>query len=291
LYDAKKTNLTAGQIQSLVKTAISNYAASSLNTFNSTFSVSDFNNIIKNSNQSILTNEISIKIQKKFLPNLTNPTTYNLQFGNKLQKGLFQSGIYTTPALQYRDPLNFANTIDGVHVEEVPSSTGGIDTISLTNTGFGYISAPTVEIKGDGTGATAYAIIGDTGHIKEIVVSNAGTGYTSAIVVITPAFGDYTGQAGSAVANLEGRYGTLRTYYNNTDNVKTVFNNNVGTIDYETGVVTLKSFSPIGIDDPLGQLTVTASATTTILSSSYNKIITVDPFDSNAIIVNVTAKT
>jgi len=33
-----------------------------------------------------------------------------------------------------------------------------------------------------------------------------------------------------------------------------------------------------------------ATPTTTIVSSSYNRIITVDPFDPTAITVNVTAK-
>jgi len=291
LYDPKKTNLTPSQIQAAVKTAISNYASTSLNTFNSTFSMNDFNDVVKNTNQSIITNEINIKIQKKFYPNLVSPTTYNLQFGVPLAKGMFQSGINTIPALQFRNPLNYSQIIGSVYVEEVPSSTGGVDSISILNPGFSYIAAPTITIKGDGTGATAYSVINNNGSLKEIVVSNAGSGYTSAIATVTPADGDTSGQAGAVIVNLQGRYGTLRTYYNNTDNVKTVFNSNVGTVDYQTGVVTLTSFSPIGIDDPLGQLTITANPTTSIISSTYNKIITVDPFDSNAIVVNVTAKT
>jgi hypothetical protein len=44
------------------------------------------------------------------------------------------------------------------------------------------------------------------------------------------------------------------------------------------------------VDNPLGQLAITVNPTTTIISSSYNRIITLDPFDSNAITVNVTAK-
>jgi hypothetical protein len=41
----------------------------------------------------------------------------------------------------------------------------------------------------------------------------------------------------------------------------------------------------------LGQLTITANPTTTIISSTYNRIITIDPYDPNAIVVNVIAKT
>jgi hypothetical protein len=204
---------------------------------------------------------------------------------------MFQSGINTSPSMQYRNPSNLALTLTGIYIEEVPSSTGGVESISVINPGFSYQSAPTVTIKGDGTGATATATINLNGTLKSITVTNKGSGYTSAIVEITPQSNDSTGQQGAAVANLEGRYGTLRTYYNDTNNVKTVLNNNVGTIDYNLGIVTLDALSPLNVDNPLGQLTVTATPTTTIVSSTYNRIITVDPFDPNAIVVNVIAKT
>jgi len=290
-YDPKKTNLTPNQLQTSIKNAIASYAATSLNTFNSYFSLTDFNKVVSNVNQSIVSNEMEVKIQKKIYPNLGAPTTYNLEFGVPLAKGFFQSSVTSSPAIQYRDATITSSVIDGVFIEEVPSSTGGVDSISVLNPGFNYIAAPTITIKGDGTGATAYAVLSGTNTIKQIVVTNPGTGYTSAIAVVTPAPGDSTGQAGAVQVNLQGRYGTLRAYYNNTSSVKTTLNNNVGTIDYQSGVITLNSFSPIAVDTPLGQLTVTATPTTTLLSSNYNKIITVDPFDSSAIIVNVYAKT
>jgi hypothetical protein len=291
LYDPKKTNLTTTQLQSNIKTAIANYANTALNTFNSTFSVTDFNEVVKNTNQSIVANEIEVKIQKKFYPNLTTPTTYNLYYGTKLKKGMFESGVNSSPSFQIRNPLNLAQTIDGVFIEEVPSSTGGVESISILNPGFSYQIAPTVTIKGDGTGATAIATLNTNGTIKSVKVTNSGSNYTSAIAVVTAAPSDTTGQSGSLVVNLEGRYGTLRTYYNNTENVKTVLNSNVGTIDYQTGIVTLNSFNPLNVNNELGQFTITANPTTTIISSSFNRIITVDPFDANAIVVNVTAKT
>ncbi len=291
LFDPKRTNLTATQLQTNIKTAIANYANTALNTFNSTFSVTDFNEVVRNTNQSIIANEIEVKVQKKFYPNLTTPTTYNLYYGTKLKKGMFESGVNSTPSFQLRNPLNLAQTIDGVFLEEVPSSTGGVESISILNPGFSYQVAPTVTIKGDGTGATAIATLNTNGTIKSVKVTNSGSDYTSAIAEVTPAANDTTGQSGSLVVNLEGRYGTLRTYYNNTENVKTVLNNNIGTIDYQAGIVTLNSFNPLNINNELGLFTITANPTTTIISSSFNRIITVDPFDANAIVVNVTAKT
>ena len=213
-----------------------------------------------------------------------------MYYGVPLNKGMFESGVYSSPSMQFRNPLNLSQIVQGVYIEEVPSSTGGVESISILNPGFGYQYAPTVTILGDGTGATATATIDAKGSLKEIIVTNAGSGYTSAIAKITKKSGDSRGTLGAAVVNLQGRYGTLRTYYNDTDNVKVVFNSNVGTIDYKTGVITLNSISPIEVDDPFGQLVITANPTTSIISSTYNRIITVDPFDSNAIVVNVTAK-
>jgi len=290
LYDPTKTNLTASQIKTNVKTAILNLAASQLNTFNSTFNITNFNNVVNNVSPSIITNEISLQVQKKFFPILTVPTTYNLYYGTPLKRGMFQSGISTSPSLQFRDPDNLVSIIGGVQIEEVPSSTGGVESISIINPGFGYQSSPTIEILGDGVGATAEAVIAATGSLKSINVTNKGSGYTSAIVKITPKSNDTTGQLAAATVNLEGRYGTLRSFYNNNENVKIILNSSVGTVDYNLGVITLENFNPYGVQNDLGQLTVSANPTTSIISSTYNRIITVDPFDPNSIIVNVNTK-
>jgi len=290
LYDSKKTTRTAQQLQSAVKSTISNFAASTLNSFNSTFAASELNNAVQNTDQAIVANEISLQVQKKIMPNLTSATSYKLYFGTGLKRGMFESGVTSYPGMQYRNPLNASLTIDGIYIEEVPTSTGGIDSVLVTNPGFSYQSTPTVKILGDGTGATAEAVLNSNGSIKEINVLTAGSGYTSAIVTITAADNDTTGQLGAAVAILQGQYGTLRLYYNDTNNVKTIFNNNVGTIDYTNGIITLNALNPISTGDPLGQLTITANPVTTIISSTYNRIITVDDYDPAAITVNVTAK-
>lgn len=290
VYDPTKTNQSASQIQSGVKAAIQSFADNTLNTFNSTFSSYELMNSIQNYSNSIITSEFDLSLQKKFLPNLTTPTTYKLYYGAALQAGRFLSGVSSSPAVSFRDPTNLANIITDIYIEEIPSSTNGVESISVLNPGFGYQSTPTITILGDGTGATAHAVMSG-GTIKSIVVDSAGNGYTSAIATVTPASGDTTGQLGAIVVNLEGRFGSLRSYYYNTSGVKTIFNSNVGTIDYQEGIITLDSFGPIGVDNELGQFAVTAIPTTSIVSSTYNRIITVDPFDTTAITVNVTAKT
>ena len=289
-FDSKKTNLTSNQIQNLVKSAINNFSTSTLNTFNSTFVAPDLSTSIQSVDNAILSNETTIQLQKKFFPNLSSPETYNFYFGVPLQKGMFQSGVSSSPSMSFVDPTNVSVIIDGIYLEEVPASTAGIESIKLINPGFGYEYAPTVTILGDGTGATAVAKLNTSGSISSIQITNSGSGYTSAIVSIVPNSKDKKGKLGAAIVKLQGQYGTLRLYYNNDNNVKTIFNDNVGTIDYVNGIVTLDQFNPLDVDNPLGQLSLTVNPLSTIVSSTYNRIITIDPFDPNAITVNVTTK-
>jgi hypothetical protein len=289
-YDPTQTTLTSSQIQSGIIASIQNFATSTLNTFNSTFNAYDLLSAIQNFDTSILTSEYTLNIQKKFLPNITTPTTFTLNYNTPLERGMFSSGISSSPALQYLDITNTANVIDGVYLEEVPTQTHGVDTISIINPGFNYQSTPVITILGDGSGATAEAIISG-GSIQSINITNAGNNYTSAVATVTPAVGDTTGRNASLVVNLQGRYGTIRSYYFNADKVKTILNNSVGTIDYKNGIITLNSFNPYNVDNPLGQLAVSVTPITSIISSTYDGIITVDPYDPNAITVNVIAKT
>jgi len=288
-YDPTQTTLSSNQLQTGISTAIRNYGTTNLNTFNSTFSSYDVLSAINNYNNSIISSEFTLKLQKKFFPVIGASSTLSLYYNTPIQQGKFGSGITSSPAMQFLDPTNLNNIIDGVYIEEVPSSTYGIDTISVINPGYGYKSVPTVTILGDGTGATATATV-INGSIQSITVTNSGNNYTQAIVTITPATGD-TGKLGAAIVNLKGRYGTLRTYYNNTTNVKTILNSNIGTIDYYNGVITLNNFNPYNVDSDLGQLAISVTPTTDIVSSTYDRIISIDPYDSTAVNVNVTAKT
>ena len=288
MYDPKKTTLTSNGISNVVKTAITNFTSKTLNTFNSTFSVSDLILAIQTSDNSIITNEVSINLQKKFYPTLQTPTTYTFYFNVPIKKGTFLSGINSLPSMQY---TTATAVIDGVYLEEFPQATEGVDTISILNPGYGYQYAPLVTIVGDGTGATAEAVINGSGAITAINVTNSGNNYTTAYATITNNANDTQGKLGAATVQLKGRYGTLGLYYIDGTNGKVILDNNIGTVDYTNGVITLTGFNPYQVNNDLGQLTLSVTPTTTIVSSTYNRIITVDPYDSNAINITVTAKT
>jgi hypothetical protein len=98
---------------------------------------------------------------------------------------MFLSGINSSPSISTYNATGQLTT--GVYIEEVPSSSGGVDSISVINPGFGYQKAPIVKILGDGTGATSQAVINAKGIITAINVTDPGTNYTSAIATITNA--------------------------------------------------------------------------------------------------------
>jgi hypothetical protein len=289
-YDPSQTILTSAQINSGVSTSIRNYGLINLNTFNSTFSSYAVLTAIQNFDTSIVSSEFDLKLQKKFFPILGNSNNIKLYYNTPIQRGRFGSGITSYPPMQFLDPSNLVNIIDGVYIEEVPQQTYGVESISVINPGYGYQSKPTVTIQGDGVGAIAEAVI-INGSISSINVINPGNNYTQAIATVTPANGDTTGNLGALVVNLQGRYGTLRTYYNNANtNIKTILNSNIGTIDYQNGVISLNNFNPYQVNSDLGQLAISVTPTTDIVSSSYDRIITIDQFDATAIAVNVTTK-
>jgi hypothetical protein len=61
---------------------------------------------------------------------------------------------------------------------------GRIETIDIVDSGFGYRTAPTIEIEGTGTGASATILIDNQGRVVSATVLTKGKKYTSAIVKI-----------------------------------------------------------------------------------------------------------
>ena len=290
LYDSEKTRSTESEIQASVLNAVKAFGNSTLNTFNSTFNAFGMLSAIQAANPSIITSEYQLTLQKKFFPNLTTPTTIKLYYNTPLNKGMFQTGVFSSPSMQFRNPSNLSEIFTGCFLEEVPASTDGVEEILISTPGFGYQLAPEIKILGDGTGAKAHATVsGVNGSLHSIVVDEPGFGYTSAIATVTPQAADTTGRLGSVIVYLQGRFGTLRTFYN-VGGVKNIQNPNAGTIEYKTGIITLDSFNPVSVDNPLGQLAVSVNPTTSVVSSTFNGILTIDPFDPSAIIINVVPK-
>ena len=209
LYDQNKTTLTAAQIKTLVRQGIITFCNANLNTFNSTFILSDLITYVKGLNASIVAVDFDLYLQKRLIPTFNKNLDYIINFGNQLEKGFGEKRVTITPSFsQYDAKVNF---YPAVYFEE-----------------------------------------SDTYH------------------------------------------GTLQTYYfeNGVKNmlVSSTSDTNAGVIDYSSGTVTLKNFAPTALASTDGMMRIVAYPAKRIVSSTYNRIITLDELDPYAITVTVTTK-
>ena len=294
LLDRTKTILTESEIRSKIISDVKNYAANTLNTFESTLIIPNFVASINSLDSSIITNQQKVYLQKKIIPELNLSRTYTVDFSVPIKRDIFSKSITISPSIQYIDSIG-ANRQE-VYLEQAPSESTYIDSIEIISPGMYYYTAPDVTISGDGTGATARAIVSD-GRITQIVLTDPGKNYTQAVVQITPnqnytsaSNPSYSGMLGSARAIISGRYGVLRTYYYNNTGVKTILNGNAGTVDYQNGIITLNDFSPSNINSSSGVLTINVIPETTIIESRKNKLLTLDGDDPSSVSVNIISK-
>ena len=118
-----------------------------------------------------------------------------------------------------------------------------------------------------------------------MVVDNPGVNYTTATAYLY--YQDELDTTASFSVGVQGRYGILRSYYFDDNNIKTVMNANAGTIDYQEGKIVLVRFAPIDIQDPSKILKVTAKPATNNFESARNRIITIDEEDTVSINIEV----
>jgi len=279
-FDPTKTNKTAEEVKTTVVNAVRNFANTSLDTFNNSFKVSQLSRVIDDSENSITSNDVKVLIEKRFAPDTTRSQSYSINFGTELQQGTTLQRLTSTPSFTYVDSSNVEREC---FIEEVLQSYTGVEEIEVTAPGSGFITTPSVIIEGDGSGAAAQALVVN-GSIRKIQIVNAGTGYTSATARIEGGGG--TGAVLRPI--LQGRYGQLKIF-TIVNSIKKTVVENIGTINYKTGLVTLNNFFPTAVSDPFGTLVIKATPTKKIFSSERNRIITLDLSDPTALAVTVNA--
>ncbi len=272
------TSLTTTQIQDAIRSTILNYVNTNLNQFNSTFASSKIESAIDSAIPAIVGSDTEIQIEKRITPLLQVSQTYTIYFRTSLKRSTVTTGLQSTGFYVY-DALGIKRLS---HIEEVFNSFTGVDAIEITNPGFGYTEAPTLTIVGDGTGATAEASI-INGRVTGITITNRGTGYTTATIL----FSGGGGQQAAATPVIAARYGTLRLYYNKSNAEKETINANIGTINYETGTVTINSLKVDSVDAVDGQIRFSIEPESAIIQTKNNQLITVDQSDIGAILIEV----
>lgn len=278
-YDSKQTTNSPGKIAQLVQGAVNNYANVNLNSFNAEFRISRLLRACDDAEPSVLSSSAKIYIQKQFTPTLNTSQTYILTIGFPLNRGSVNNLLYSSPAFSIDDSVGVSRT---AYIEEVPESFTSIENITIISPGNGYLTAPTLTISGDGTGANAYAVIVN-GKVVKVVIDNPGSNYTSATIAAV-------GGGGSGATfntTLLAQTGALRTYYFDNKNNKIILNANAGSIDYINGIVTLNNFAPTAIANPFGILTINVEPADSTFSSINEQILTIDPNNAQAVFVNL----
>ena len=238
-YNPNLTTKDDTELLNLIKDAIYQYAQDELYTFNSTFKLSRLQYYIENADPSITASDITIYLQnrKKLTTGLSE--TYVINFNAPLRKGDILQKLYTYPQITVLDSMG---TQRQVFFEEVPESYTGIDSVDVINAGVNYTTTPIVTITGDGTGATAEAVVVN-GRVRSVKVTSPGINYTRAIVTITDTFGSEA----SLVAKLRSDYATLRSFYYKTNGEKVFINENVGTVNYVSGKIVINNLYTVNV--------------------------------------------
>lgn len=272
-YEKRRTTLTPPALKNVVTSALINFKNENLNTFAGSFIASQAQQEIKSSENSITGSEIIVRAQKRFKPQLGVSASYTLKYEIPLHRGSLSNKLSSTDFTLY----DSSGVLRTCKLEEVPQSYSGITEILVTNPGYNYTDQPTVTITGDGTGATAVAVISN-GKLEKITVINRGSEYTRAIVTITGGGG--TGAA--AVPVLDAKHGDLRTIYYDDEAKRQIINEKAGTINYETGVVEINNIRFITTDSTDGYIRVDVEADNYIVKTDKNTILTIDDTDAAA---------
>lgn len=275
-YDPALTSKTPAELIDDVKVAIGQYADEKLNTFSATFKKSQLQNYIEGSNPAINGSDVNIYLQKRLPVFLNQTRNYIIRFNAPLRKGDYINKLFTYPQVGVFDSRDI---LRNVYIEEVPNSFTGVDSIRVIASGINYDSSTKISIVGDGTGAKAIPEV-INGKINRIIVTSKGTNYTTATITITSDFGS----GGSAAAVLESKIGNLRAYFfKETTGEKIIINENIGSINYETGVIELSRINVRSVEsndfyDP-NVLAVSVIPQEQVILPGRNRILSLDVND------------
>jgi len=274
-YDPKKTSSDEGTIRTNIRQAILDYRDTNLNKFAGTFILSKLQDAIDATNgDSIIGSETVVRVQRRFQPQLNESVSYTIKYNVPIHRGTLTNKLTSTLFTVF----DITGTVRTAQFDEAPQSFTGISSIQITNPGTGYTTTPTVTITGDGTNATAEAVIVN-GKIQSINITNRGVDYTRATVSITGG----NGYGAEALAVIDGKTGTLRTIYYDSLAQRQIINSNAGTIDYDNGIVTINNIRFLSIDSVDGLIRVTIESEKGIIESTRDTILTIDEDDPIAI--------
>jgi hypothetical protein len=148
---------------------------------------------------------VGVKSEAKLLPIISNGQITGVQIDDGgtgyTYANLSVTGDGTSASLRADMSPGDINTLQAN--TELLTVDGRIMAIPVISGGFGYGANPTVTITGDGTGATAHAIV-SVGSVKKIVIDTYGSNYRWANITIS---GSGSGASARAIISPYGGHG------------------------------------------------------------------------------------
>jgi len=112
LYNDEQTSLTRSALEQRIKNLIVSYGRSELERFDRSFRYSKFITTIDDLDEAIISNNTTLKLQKKLEPTLNKSSAYNISFDNELYHPVTgYDSIVTTTAFIHYDPTTLSNEI------------------------------------------------------------------------------------------------------------------------------------------------------------------------------------
>lgn len=270
-YDPKKTTLDEGTIRNNIRQAILDFRDTNLNRFAGTFVLSKLQDAVDSTNgESIIGSEVVVRVQRRFTPKLNQAASYTIQYDVPIHRGTLVNKLTSTQFTIF----DIAGVVRSAQFEEATQSFTGISSIGIINPGVGFTTVPTVTIIGDGSNATAEAVVVN-GKIQSINITNRGTDYTRATISITGG----NGFGAEAVVVIDGKIGTLRTVFFDSLAQRQIINSNAGSINYDTGEIVINNIRFLSVDSDDGLIRLTIEAEKGIIESQRGNILTIDEDD------------
>lgn len=270
-YDPTATTLTPGELSTLVRGRINSYANTYLDQFNSYFKISRLMHEVDMAHPSIVSNDIDVKIEKRITPILGTSRNYVIKFYTELKRSTGTDRISSSPAYTAYDN---EGVLREFYFEEVPLSSTGVSSVQVVLGGSGLTSTPRLDVIGDGIGASLDAVV-TNGKVTSVIVNKSGSDYSTAAI---RAFDENNNLLTNVILKplIENTTGKLRSYYFDNNNIKVIYSESAGTIDYLNGTITLSQFRPIDVKDSFKILKFYATPKNTLFNSARNTIITLD---------------
>jgi hypothetical protein len=129
-----------------------------------------------------------------------------VEFANSILKTEIITGKVNFDNLTAKDQIPDATTYDSIisdiysldliptqlltvaEITPVIDSNGKISKIKIDNPGYGYLTAPTIEILGNGSGAELETVINSQGQLTGVNIINPGSGYDSTLTLTVRPF-------------------------------------------------------------------------------------------------------